>query len=466
MYFLILCLMFYIPVTGTTLIGDSYNPFYNYLPCMIWFLGVFLLKKQIPLHDIARNTSARLFFFWFFLSMLFILVFYTNKFANFWSLAGIVVVHISVMFFLYQEASWTRFIRALFWFVLSFIAINLFIQLFLPPWIGEYIFNRIIDADQVSAYYRPLFEAITSGKTLEFPMIKDHNAAFIVLIGFSISIALLMFPGQLQSFKLGRIPVILFAIICLILIVLIQSRVTMISTVLIIVAAMIYSDRRYYPFYLFFLIPVVIAFGLTSFLFYEQFFTDVIFDDILPFFVNFDDPIKILRSRDIIVSFHMTLVAEQPWTGWGVRLPYDLFGYDTHTDPTSEAALTYTLASQGLIRGGLFISLIVLAIVRQARLARTHFYHMALFLISLYFLPAYVVLSVFATSSAHYKTLIIILLAISCYVEPVAIIETQAVMPLHRGQNRLSPIEPGQSDLNQGCKKGRNQGNRIYREIR
>ncbi|MEH2143418.1 O-antigen ligase family protein [Nostoc sp.] len=333
------------------------------------------------------------------------------------NIAGIAIIHFSVISTLSTYKKWSKFIVSLCWFLFCFLILNIAIQL-LPISLGEFIFQKVSAyTDNTTNFsYVTLVESIQNFPVFypaALPTMRNHGMAFLATLSFCICISLLIFPEKIREIGLKKYQVIIFGILCFTCIYFSYSRTSLIAVMMIIFVSAFFTKNKVV------LISFVFCISLLIILFLSQEELKTFLIDL--FRIDLLEPEKIGGGREKIWELHSQLFALKPITGWGWILPYEEFNYDLTTNPFSESGVSFLLVTQGLLRGSIYISLMILAIVRNLVRGQKFFFHALMCFFSIFLILHFTLQGGLVGATSSIGTLSQVLLAIALYSEPAKI---------------------------------------------
>lgn len=341
--FILFHMLFCLPLVEGVIFGR--NTWSNYLSPILLF---FIIIAQKNSRSLERQKAKRNFYFsislsWVALSLIFCLFVYDQKQKNILNLLSICLLLFSAKWFL-PDKSALLFIRNICKFLTVFTVYNILIQIFLPKAWGESIFinQSGMESTTFNFEYIPLKEKllnIQTGGPLSFPFLRSTGVGFLGSLLFSCFFSKIITK---KTNKMQKYINILFCFISLLLIYLSNSRSAFLTVVAIGIASLRFVQNK----------SIIFLFLVLFLGFAER-------DKVTNFF---NEAFKIkestqetARGREELWVYHSDLLKDKPLTGWGWILPYDKYSYDNKTQATTESGFTFILASQGFIRGGLFL---------------------------------------------------------------------------------------------------------------
>lgn len=368
-YFTIIAFIFLSPIAGHLLLPGAFN--YDYIPPLLLIVGLYSSGRKSNTLKIPKGgLTLNIFYIWLFLSVSFIFLFYEHKLQNFLNTLGIVGIYVSVIHNLRYER-WKIFLKAFFHFLFLFIFFNVIVQ-YLPFQLGEDIFSRVSGFSEKTTNfsYATLSQSVAffpAQFPVAFPTYRNHGVSFLTTFCLVVCMSLIRFPKTLKSVRFNGTIISILTLICILYAFFSYSRTSLVAIALVIIFYLIISKKKSMPFS-FALVAFVLIYVFVDLSSFQEFLSAL-------FRINSDEFIKTGSGREVLWEFHARLFSLRPITGWGWVLPYEEYGYDLGRHSFSESGLTFTFVAQGLLRGMLFISLLILSILRNLPYAKQDFYH-------------------------------------------------------------------------------------------
>jgi len=381
----------------------------NYAVPLLLVLGLSVCSPNLRLAIPAAGLPVAVFYAWLGLSLLFTLLVYENKAANVLNILSIALINFAAIAFLKGD-KWRLFLDALVTFLIVFVCLNLAFQLLLPRSWGSFLFatQTGLTAETTNFAYVTFAEALPFQPDmgpLSLPAFRNHGVAFVAgllaIAGLSMALC-----AQTKGNKTSSLlpPWLLFTfgfVLCF----LTESRGVLLGLILVLAAAHKYANNR----------ALLALFALVASTYLLVFEWEAVAARLGAVFRVADTVSETVTGRAGLWKLHATLITERPWTGWGWKLPYEAFSYDADTQPTTESGLTFTLASQGLLRGGLYIGLFALAFWRWRCIGGRDWHSLFLQFVSIFLFVGFVTLGWMVTVTSAIACISQLLLAIALF---------------------------------------------------
>ena len=356
-YYFIIWAIFLVPwIEGLVYGGNRCS---NYAAPFMLIAGFFACRKRHKFPKHQRGIQHKVFFVWVCLSLLFSLILYKQKISNILNILSIALVYISVYLFL-QKEQWRKFIDALVFFLISFLFLNILIQICLPRSWGEFIFKTQsgLKSTTTNFSYLTISEKISNisdAGPLAIPAFRNHGLAVLTALLTLYALSRLLIYTRIQFKNSNRIVFILLFAVGLVLSFLCDARGVLIGLAVIFFYCIRYVRNKFH--FLAFLFTLIFIYLLTCNP------KSLLLGISKTLRIN-DSYVETVSGRAELWDLHKNLIIERPWTGWGRSLPYEKYAYDIENQSTTESGLSFILATQGLMRGGLFLSLLAIGIWR------------------------------------------------------------------------------------------------------
>jgi len=390
----------------------SGNRFSNYATPFMLIAGLFACRSKNKNSQKHYRVQHKIFFAWVCLSLLLGLIVYRQKIKNFLNISSISGIYISAYLFL-QKKNWHSFLEAFVCFLISYLFFNILIQICLPRSWGEFIFNTQsgFGAETSNFAYTTITEKIcnmTNVGPLAIPAFRNHGLSVLTALLTLYALSRMISFTKTKFTNSNRIVILILFAVGLVLSFLCEAR-----GVLIALAVIFFYCFRYVRNKCLILASILLPLFIIFFTCNQVFFLNKI-RNALRIQQTLEETVS---GRAELWDLHKKLIIEKPWTGWGASLPYEDKSYDIENKATCESGFSYILATQGLIRGGLFLSLLALGIwqtgykaVQDWQVLFLHFTCILLFILS-----ATTGMMVNVTSAIDSTTQIIFAIALFCF---------------------------------------------------